>query len=488
MAFESSEAFGSVAVILRETRESFGEELRAVAQSLRIRFVYLQAIEDGRFNDLPGHTYAVGFIRTYSEYLGLDGEDMVGRFKDEVRGVERRTELVFPTPVPEGKVPGGAVILLSLLLVGLVYGGWFYLSDQGRSVADLIPEVPDRLQSLLGSETEIAGPIAEPGPALASSVPAGEPSGDREVGPGDSRTEIDAAETASSSGANAGTAAETDAAQEPASQAAAGLARSTTATDPILKRLDQVSAGSSTGLVESRAQDPAVPAGLREFQSVARDEPVGTVVAEAAAAGAGNNPQIGALASVTPDVAPAQTRPSSEIGTPVGSLAEVIARNTAAITRSEPGSAVSDADPTATPSAPADGLAEPQGVGAETSPTAADQIPQAPSTAQLALAQSQGPRTYGSDNANSRIVLRAKYDSWVQVRDGQDALLLTRVLRAGDTYRVPNQSGLTLLTGNAGGLQIEVDGRALAPLGPVGSVRRNIVLDPTRLISDGVNQ
>jgi cytoskeleton protein RodZ len=92
------------------------------------------------------------------------------------------------------------------------------------------------------------------------------------------------------------------------------------------------------------------------------------------------------------------------------------------------------------------------------------------------------PRVYGESGSGARIVLRAVQDSWVQVRDSRDALLLTRVLRAGDAYFVPDQAGLTLLTGNAGGIEIEVDGVKAPPLGPVGSVRRQIALDPERLL------
>ena len=106
--------------------------------------------------------------------------------------------------------------------------------------------------------------------------------------------------------------------------------------------------------------------------------------------------------------------------------------------------------------------------------------PVIPQTA--AVPGARTPRIYGENNGDSRIVLRATQDSWVQVRDRDEALLLTRVLRIGDSYRVPNQDGLTLLTGNAGGIDIEVDGTRVPALGPVGSVRRQIVLDPDRLL------
>jgi cytoskeleton protein RodZ len=99
------------------------------------------------------------------------------------------------------------------------------------------------------------------------------------------------------------------------------------------------------------------------------------------------------------------------------------------------------------------------------------------------ISTDRSPRVYGESTESTRIVLRALQDSWVQIRDRQDALLLTRVLRAGDTYFVPARDGLTLLTGNAGGIEIRVDGVPVPPIGPVGTVRRQIALDPARLLS-----
>jgi cytoskeleton protein RodZ len=82
---------------------------------------------------------------------------------------------------------------------------------------------------------------------------------------------------------------------------------------------------------------------------------------------------------------------------------------------------------------------------------------------------------------DSRIMLRASADSWVQIRDRQGGLVMTRVMAAGETYAVPSQEGQRLTTGNAGGLQIEVDGQAVAALGGPGQVVRNIALDPQKL-------
>ena len=79
-------------------------------------------------------------------------------------------------------------------------------------------------------------------------------------------------------------------------------------------------------------------------------------------------------------------------------------------------------------------------------------------------------------------VARAIGDCWVEVRDGSGALILARLLRVGESYQVPKERNLTLLAGNAGGLQIDVDGRKLAPLGAEGTVLRNVALNPESLL------
>ena len=83
--------------------------------------------------------------------------------------------------------------------------------------------------------------------------------------------------------------------------------------------------------------------------------------------------------------------------------------------------------------------------------------------------------------SGARILLKATADSWVQVRDGANAPLMTRVLKPGDVLKVPDRDGLTLMTGNAGGLDILVDGEAVPSLGAPGQVRRNVALDADKL-------
>jgi len=81
----------------------------------------------------------------------------------------------------------------------------------------------------------------------------------------------------------------------------------------------------------------------------------------------------------------------------------------------------------------------------------------------------------------SRIVLSATADAWMEVRDRSGQVLLNRVLHPGEFWPVPPQPNLLLTLGNAGGTDILVDGVTLPSLGASGAVRHDIPLDPDLL-------
>lgn len=95
-------------------------------------------------------------------------------------------------------------------------------------------------------------------------------------------------------------------------------------------------------------------------------------------------------------------------------------------------------------------------------------------------AEPGAPRVFG-EAAEGRIVIRATADSWTQVRDASGSIVFSRILRAGETYNAPNRPGLVLSTGNAGALDVRVDGRIVPAIGRPGMVERAVALDPERL-------
>ena len=342
-----------VGALLRRCRLQAGLDLAEASLSLHIRRRFLEAIEVNRFEALPGPVYAIGFVRAYAAYLGLDADEVARRFRNEIAGLGAATPLHFPLPLAEGGTPKAAVVLLGAIIAIGAYATWYATSERNFEVAQTAAPVPERLESMLNGETRRAGPAhekpVEQHPAAVSPVPV----------------------------------------------AAGGK---------------QPSDGSGK------------PAGAGEHAAVV--------------------PPAGAPTPVTSGPVP-PSLPGPIPGPAVNASAESIELAGAAA-----------AVPPAVPAAPV------------AAPVAAP----GPSVGAMAMA-AEPPHPAG-------IELHARADSWVEVRQSEpNTLVMARLLRAGEVYRVPERSGLTLVTGNAGGLVVMVDGQAAPPLGKDGAVRRGIPLD-----------
>ena len=174
--------------LLRRTRLEHGAELESVAATLRIRAPYIAAIEQGRFDRLPGPVYALGFVRTYALYLGLDGDEAVRRFKLEAAGLEQRRDLAFPLPLTPRSVPGGRMLLAAFVLAVCAYGIWHYLSTGDRARPERVAAVPTDLMPPPTPPPPAApapAPAATAGPApgAAATVSGAPPSGDGAAAP-----------------------------------------------------------------------------------------------------------------------------------------------------------------------------------------------------------------------------------------------------------------------------------------------------------------
>ncbi|MCS6890859.1 MAG: DUF4115 domain-containing protein [Rhodovarius sp.] len=159
---------------LRDARIAAGLTIEDVSERLRIRRVYLLAIEEGRLRDLPSPTYALGFVRNYAAALGLDAADVARRFREAMGPSHtRRSDLVFPEPVPERGVPTGVLVLAGAVLVIGAYAAWYSWSGSGERLVDAVPPVPARLEQAARDGTPPHRP--EPPPLPVPGLSAGAP-------------------------------------------------------------------------------------------------------------------------------------------------------------------------------------------------------------------------------------------------------------------------------------------------------------------------
>ncbi|MES2729416.1 MAG: RodZ domain-containing protein [Pseudomonadota bacterium] len=80
------------------------------------------------------------------------------------------------------------------------------------------------------------------------------------------------------------------------------------------------------------------------------------------------------------------------------------------------------------------------------------------------------------------LVMKAIQDSWMEVRTADGKVVYSGLLKSGKSLVLREErNDLVLTTGNAGGIEVYVNGQILPQLGDVGQVRKNISLDPSQL-------
>lgn len=148
-----------VGEILRHVREHYGQTLRDVEKALRIRASQIEAIEKSEYDKLPGRVYAIGFIRSYTEYLGLDPDRMINMFKSQGAEHAKAPVLHFPVAASDGKLPDPLLIIgcvISLIILFAAAGHYLYNQESPLSVIEPAPVSTPALNS----QQEIYGPPA----------------------------------------------------------------------------------------------------------------------------------------------------------------------------------------------------------------------------------------------------------------------------------------------------------------------------------------
>jgi cytoskeleton protein RodZ len=174
---------------LREARVRQRLEHRDVELATKIRARYIRALEQEEFAILPGDTYIKGFLRTYADYLGLDGQLYVDEYSSRFasdprddrsperprrrrtrdRGVERRAVLLALL---------GIAVLTALVIVAWKFGG-ADTSTSTPSVVDTRQRTPAAAQGLVlrgvgkGTYVEVRRKSASGQVVLQATVPRG---------------------------------------------------------------------------------------------------------------------------------------------------------------------------------------------------------------------------------------------------------------------------------------------------------------------------
>jgi cytoskeletal protein RodZ len=117
---------------LQLARERKGVDLYRAERDTKIRLRYLAALEDGDWNELPAPVYTKGFLRNYAIYLGLEPDEILDRWRDEMEQLSTATRVaVAPPPMPMAEPAGrrltlspGMIVAALLVVVIVAFVGY----------------------------------------------------------------------------------------------------------------------------------------------------------------------------------------------------------------------------------------------------------------------------------------------------------------------------------------------------------------------------
>ena len=169
MAGQSSATLGGR---LMARRKELGWKLEDVEAYLKVRLATLQAIESGRYSDLPDAVYALGFIKSYACLLGMESEELIQQAKQELSALTPKRQTVHLTlPGPQEGRSAGLWVLLGIGLVVIAggYAGWYHFSSHGQLASSIMP-------SHLADNAEVPhAAVAPAAPPQAAQAPASQP-------------------------------------------------------------------------------------------------------------------------------------------------------------------------------------------------------------------------------------------------------------------------------------------------------------------------
>lgn len=181
-----------VGYTLRQERERQNLSVNDIEQGTSIRALYIEAIENGEYDKLPGAIYTKGFIKNYAKFLGMDADAVAKEFAADMAELkaEQEAELAAQTPQGEGepqpvapvkperkpighsiqehnRTPSGMLIVAAVVLIAAIAGAaWSWLSSSDGDVAKV--ETPAQQQVAAAPEPT---PVEEPAPVVEEPPP-----------------------------------------------------------------------------------------------------------------------------------------------------------------------------------------------------------------------------------------------------------------------------------------------------------------------------
>ncbi|WP_418626784.1 helix-turn-helix domain-containing protein [Anaerosinus sp.] len=157
--------------ILRAERERRGLAIRDVEEATSIRALYIQSIEENKYDIIPGEVYLKGFIKTYANFLNLDGNAVVNQYRQEktppnviLDDVESNVvENKGLKPQNNNKIEFGNIIKQKIVIGGLAFalvcGYWMLNLDSSEAPME---QPKQEVKTVVAVPKEVSVPVTAP--------------------------------------------------------------------------------------------------------------------------------------------------------------------------------------------------------------------------------------------------------------------------------------------------------------------------------------
>ena len=134
----------NVGMLLKKARVKKKKDIQKIAEALRIRVCYLQALEESDYEKFPGRTYAIGFLRNYADFLGLDVDVLIEQYRKETSDIK---ECIREMPIIEqpNLFPKAKYLFWSILVIVLMWSFWYFLTYSETPAVVVQPDVENNI-------------------------------------------------------------------------------------------------------------------------------------------------------------------------------------------------------------------------------------------------------------------------------------------------------------------------------------------------------
>ncbi|TVQ20328.1 MAG: helix-turn-helix domain-containing protein [Spirochaetaceae bacterium] len=117
----------SVGARLRHTRESHGYTIEQVARDTHIAKRFIDALENEDFSAFPGDPYLIGFMRTYSDYLGLNPQETIQLYHN--MQLQEQPPPIEELIAPRHQLPVGRILIVAVAIAAVVGIGYLAVTS-----------------------------------------------------------------------------------------------------------------------------------------------------------------------------------------------------------------------------------------------------------------------------------------------------------------------------------------------------------------------